>query len=68
MAICFRCKQSDQNHETKMPSKRYEMRGGKKQEACEGFQGFDPKLLDVPEAYAPKLQATVAPIPVTQHV
>ena len=63
MAICFRCKQSDKNHETKMPSKRFEMRGGKKHEACEGFQGFDPKLLDVPEAYAPKV-----PIPVTQHV
>jgi hypothetical protein len=63
MAICFRCKKSDQNHETKMPSKRFEMIGGKKQEACEGFQGFDPKLLEVPEAYAPKV-----PIPVIQDV
>ena len=63
MAICFRCKESDSKHETKMPSKRFEMKGGKKQEACEGFQGFDPKLLEVPEAYAPKV-----PIPVTQHV
>lgn len=63
MAICFRCKVSDKNHETKMPSKRFEMKGGKKQVACEGFQGFDPKLLEVPEAYAPKV-----PIPVIQDV
>jgi len=63
MAICFRCKESDQKHETKMPSKRYEMKGGKKQVACEGFQGFDPKLLEVPEAHAQQV-----PIPVIQDV
>jgi len=63
MAICFRCKEPDNKYETKMPSKRFEMKGGEKQVACEGFQGFDPKLLEVPEAYAPKV-----PIPVIQDV
>ncbi len=63
MAICFRCKVSDSKHETKMPSKRFEIVRGKKQEACEGFQGFDPKLLEVPE-----IQKQQVSIPVIQDV
>ena len=63
MAICFRCKESDAKHETKMPSKRFGEKAGKKVEICEGFQSFDPKKLELPEIHKPQIQ-----IPVTQHV
>ncbi len=37
MAICLKCNRRDQDHELRMPSKRYEMRYGKKVEVCDGF-------------------------------
>jgi len=46
MAICFNCKKSDQVHEVKMPSKRYELKNGKRIETCSGFQPLDPKLIE----------------------
>lgn len=37
MAICKKCNSADSNHEIKSPSKRYELKNGKKIEVCAGF-------------------------------
>ena len=36
----------DHQHEIKMPNKRFIVKNGKKEQACDGFQSFDPKLLE----------------------
>lgn len=46
MAICKRCNVVDHQHEVKMPNKRFVVKNGKKEEICEGFQSFDPKILE----------------------
>ena len=46
MAICIKCNVVDHQHEIKMPNKRFIVKNGKKEQVCEGFQSFDPKLLE----------------------
>ena len=37
MAICLKCNSADKQHEVKSPSKRFELKNGKKVEVCAGF-------------------------------
>lgn len=52
MAICLKCNSADTNHETKSPSKRYEMKNGKKVEVCAGFSV-------IPEKFYQKIEVPV---------
>jgi len=47
LCICLGCKESDSNHEVEFPSKRFEMKNGKKIVACEGFIAY--KLPEQPK-------------------
>lgn len=48
MAICIKCNKRDQDHELKMPSKRYEIsEGGKKKEVCDGFSSIPKDFFNV---------------------
>ncbi len=46
MAICKKCNSADSNHEIHSPSKRYELKNGKKVEVCEGFSVIPDNFFD----------------------
>lgn len=51
MAICLKCNNADTQHEMNSPSKRYELKNGKKVEVCAGFSSIPEnfyKKIDVP--------------------
>ncbi len=47
MAICIKCNCADKQHEVKSPSKRYELKNGKKHEVCSGFSVIPENFFDL---------------------
>ena len=47
MAICIKCNCADKQHEIKIPSKRYELKNGKKLEVCSGFSVIPENFFDI---------------------
>ncbi len=47
MAICIKCNRRDQDHELRIPSKRYEMQRGKKVEVCDGFSNIPKDFFNI---------------------
>ena len=54
LAICNKCNSADSNHEIHSPSKRYELKNGKKVEVCAGFSGIPVNFYDVMKQEIPQ--------------
>ncbi len=54
MAICIKCNSADTNHKIESPSKRYELKNGKKVEVCTGFSVIPDNFYELQKVEIPQ--------------